>query len=291
MMKKFFLLLLFLLLCNKGEGAEKLSVFVSILPQKYFAEQIGGNRVNISVLVEKGRDPHTFEPLPGQMTGLARAQGYFSIGLPFEETLLPRISKLNPSMKIFATDKGVDKIFPSSPHEEENHREKEHHHDSGADPHIWNSPREAQVIASNMLAAFIQMDPAGKEEYLRAYESLSLRLKALDEELKSLFSGKEGASFLVFHPGWAYLARTYGLREVAIEVDGKEPKASDMAKIIGEARKNSVKIIFVSPQFSKKSASVLAEAVGAAVQEANPLAEQWEENLRAVASAIAESAK
>lgn len=289
MTKKICFLLLFLLLCAKGEGAEKISAFVSILPQKYFAERIGGDRVAVSALVEKGRDPHTFEPLPGQMAALARAKGYFSIGLPFEETLLPRISKLNPSMKIFAVDKGVDKIFPS-PHHEEEPQEKDHHH-GGADPHIWNSPREAQVIASNMLAAFIEMDPAGREEYLRAYESLSLRLKALDEELKSLFSGKEGTSFLVFHPGWAYLARTYGLREVALEVDGKEPKASDMAKIIEEARENTVKVIFISPQFSKKSASVIAEAVGASVQEANPLAEEWEENLRAVASAIAGSAK
>ena len=289
MIKKICLLLFLLLLCTKGEGAEKLSVFVSILPQKYFAEQIGGDRVAVSVLVEKGRDPHTFEPLPGQMAALAKTKGYFSIGLPFEESLLPRISKLNPSMKIFAVDKGVDKIFPS-PHHEEEHQEQNHHH-GGADPHIWNSPREAQVIASNMLGAFIEMDPAGKEEYLRAYDRFSFRLKTLDEELKTLFSGREGASFLVFHPGWAYLARTYGLREVAIEVDGKEPKASDMAHIIEEALKNKVKVIFISPQFSKKSASVIAEAVGAAVREANPLAEEWEENLRAVASAIAESAK
>lgn len=287
-MKKICFLLLLLLLCTRGEGAEKVSVFVSILPQKYFAEQIGGDRVNISVLVEKGRDPHTFEPLPGQMAALAKAKGYFSIGLPFEESLLPRISKLNPSMQIFATDKGVDKTLPS-PHHEENHQENDHSH--GADPHIWNSPAEAQRIASNMRDAFIEMDPAGEEEYLRAYDRLSLRLKALEEELRTLFSEKEGTSFLVFHPGWGYLARTYGLREVAIEVDGKEPKASDMAKIIEEARKNSVKVIFIAPQFSKKSASVIAEAVGAAVKEANPLAEEWEENLRAVASAIAESVK
>lgn len=287
MIKKICFLLLLLLLCTKGEGAEKLSVFVSILPQKYFAEQIGGDRVNVSVLVEKGRDPHTFEPLPGQMAALAQATGYFSIGLPFEETLLPRISKLNPAMKIFAVDEGVDKILPSR-HEEE-HQEKDHPH--GADPHIWNSPAEAQRIASNMRDAFIEMDPAGKEQYLRAYDRFSLRLKALEEELRTLFSGKEGASFLVFHPGWSYLARTYGLREVAIEVDGKEPKASDMAKIIGEAREKGVKVIFIAPQFSKKSASVIAEAVGASVREANPLAEEWEENLRSVASAIAESAE
>ncbi|NLB84448.1 MAG: zinc ABC transporter solute-binding protein [Synergistaceae bacterium] len=291
MIKKICSLLLLLLLCTKGEGAEKLSVFVSILPQKYFAEQIGGDRVTVSVLVEKGRDPHTFEPLPGQMAGLARAQGYFSIGLPFEKSLLPRISKLNPSMKIFAVDESVDKIFPSSDHEEENHSEKEHHHDSGADPHVWNSPAEAEVIARNMRDALIELDPSGKDEYLQAFEALSFRLKSLDEELKALFSDRKGASFLVFHPGWAYLARTYGLRGVAIEVDGKEPKASDIAKIIEEARENNVKVIFISPQFSKKSASVIAEAVGAAVKEANPLAEEWEKNLRAVASAIAESAK
>ena len=147
------------------------------------------------------------------------------------------------------------------------------------------------MIARNMRDALIELDPSGKDEYLQAFEALSFRLKSLDEELKALFSDRKGASFLVFHPGWAYLARTYGLREVAIEVEGKEPKASDMAKIIEEARENNVKVIFISPQFSKKSASVLAEAVGAAVKEANPLAEEWEKNLRAVASAIAESAK
>ncbi len=313
--------LLTLLVLASSAAAAPVSVFVSILPQKYFVEQIGGERVNVAVLVEKGRDPHVFEPLPAQMAALATAKAYFAIGLPFEETLLPRAESLNPGLKVYRTDEGIDKIAGPSDHDHDHHREgedgkhehghkdekhehkhehehkdeKKHehhaHHHEGADPHVWNGPGEVVHMAGKILEGLIEIDPDGGEEYTRRHAAFVERVKTMDAEFSRLFRGKMGASFLVFHPAWAYFARSYGLVEVAIETEGKEPKAADLANIISEAKERGVKVIFISPQFSKRSAEIVAQAVGATVETVNPLSEEWEENLRAVAKAIAEAAK
>ncbi len=311
--------LLTLLVLASSAAAASVSVFVSILPQKYFVEQIGGERVNVAVLVEKGRDPHVFEPLPAQMAALATAKAYFAIGLPFEETLLPRAESLNPGLKVYRTDEGIDKIAGSCDHDhhregedgkhEHGHKDEKHehkhehehkdekkhehhaHHHEGADPHVWNGPREAIHMAGKILEGLIEIDPDGGEEYTRRHAAFVERVKTMDAEFSRLFRGKMGASFLVFHPAWAYFARSYGLVEVAIETEGKEPKAADLANIISEAKERGVKVIFISPQFSKRSAEIVAQAVGATVETVNPLSEEWEENLRAVAKAIAEAAK
>ena len=275
---------------SAASGAEKMSVFVSILPQKYFAEQIAGERADVWAMVEKGRDPHTFEPLPAQMKALSKARGYFSIGLPFEESLLPRAQQLNPDLQVFPTDKGIDKIQEG--HHNAHNKDEDHNHEhDGADPHVWNGPGEVKIIAENIFTGLITLDPEGEEIYSQNLHNFLTHLNALNNELKELFQDQHGAAFLVFHPAWGYLAREYDLEEVAIEVDGKEPKATDMAGIISKAKERGVKVIFISPQFSKKSAETIAGAIGASVETVNPLAEEWEDNIRAVAKAIAEAAK
>lgn len=279
------------ILAGAFPASAKTAVFVSVLPQKFFAEQVGGERVEVSVLVEKNRDPHTFEPLPAQMAALSRADGYLSIGLPFEESLLPRVRQLNPSLRIFPADRGIERIRGKD-EEHHGHNEHGHAHDhGGSDPHVWNGIREARTIAENTFAALAELDPEGTEDYRRNLAAFRQRLDTLDAEFRELFRGREGAAFLVFHPAWGYLAREYGLEEVAIEVDGKEPKASDMAAVITEAKRRGVKVVFVSPQFSGRSAEIIARSIGAAVEAVNPLSEEWEENLRTVARAIAEAAR
>lgn len=279
------------ILAGAFPASAKTAVFVSVLPQKFFAEQVGGERVEVSALVEKNRDPHTFEPLPAQMAALSRADGYLSIGLPFEESLLPRVRQLNPSLRIFPADRGIERIREKD-EEHHGHNEHGHAHDhGGSDPHVWNGIREARTIAENTFAALAELDPEGTEHYRRNLAAFRQRLDTLDAEFRELFQGREGAAFLVFHPAWGYLAREYGLEEVAIEVDGKEPKAADMAGVITEAKRRGVKVVFVSPQFSGRSAEIISRSIGAAVEAVNPLSEEWEENLRTVARAIAEAAR
>ena len=280
-----FVVLAVLLAVSPAPAAEKIRVFVSILPQKYFLEQVGGERISVSVLVEKDRDPHVFEPLPSQMSALAGAQAYFSIGLPFEESLLSRIRDLNPRIRIFRTDQGIGRI----PGDGESPLDS--HSGEGGDPHVWNSPPQAERIARNILEGLLQMDPEGRQAFEKGYESFVSRLDKMDGEFRALFRDMQGSAFLVYHPAWGYLARDYGLEEMTIERDGKEPKAADMARIISRAREKGVKVIFLSPRSSGKSAETIARALGARVERADPLAEEWEANIRSVAEAIARAAR
>jgi len=274
---------------SASAGAE-ISVFVSVPPQKYFTEQVGGKRVRVSVLVGKGQDPHTFEPLPAQMAELSRAELYLSIGLPFEESLLPRLRKINPGLRVFPADRGIEKTGEEHGSGETHEQEHGHTH-GGGDPHVWNGVREAGIIAENIFNALTEIDPGGAEHYVRNLRAFKARLDELDSELRELFRGKEGTAFLVFHPAWGYLAREYGLEEVAIESEGKEPKASDMAALISSAKKRGIKTILISPQFSRRTAEIIAGNIGATVETVNPLAEEWEENIRAAAHTIAAAAK
>ena len=100
-------------------AADPLPVFVSIPPQKYFVEKIGGNRVSVSIMVTPGSNPHNYEPRPNQMTALSKATIYFAIGITFEDAWLSRFSDINPKMRIVHTEEGIEKIS-MAPHE--------HHH-------------------------------------------------------------------------------------------------------------------------------------------------------------------
>jgi zinc transport system substrate-binding protein len=109
------------------------------------------------------------------------------------------------------------------------------------------------------------------------------RIDQLDRQLKTMFENKNGFRFMVFHPAWGYFARAYGLEQMPIEIEGKNPKPAELQALITHARQNHIKVVFVQPQFSTKSASLVAKEIGGEVVFANPLAEDWLGNLRIVA--------
>ncbi len=277
-------------------AAEKLPVFVSILPQKTFVQQIGADRVAVQVMVQPGASPATYEPKPKQMAALAEARLYFSIGVPFENAWLEKIAGANPSMTVVHTDEGIDKLSmaahhhddeadhdeaPGDHHEEDNDGDLHGHH--GMDPHVWLSPARVKVQAGHILAALKKADPAHAGEYEANYARFLDKISALDSELKSVFNGKTGLQFMVFHPSWGYFAKDYGLTQVPIEIEGKNPKPAQLQELIRHAREHNIRVIFVQPQFSTKSAKVVAREIGGKVAFADPLAEDWEGNLRYVA--------
>ena len=281
-------LCLVLALCLPAAAAP-LRVFVPIPPLTYLAERVGGNRVAVSVLVPPGADPHTFEPRPRLMPELAGAKGCFTIGMPFEKTLLDRILPTTPTLTVFPADRGIPRIsMEEHPHEDEK-AEAGHPHEEGLDPHIWLSPRNGLKIVRNLRDGLISLDPAGAATYRRNAEALSVEIRALDRELTSLFAPRKGMALLVFHPAWGYFCRDYGLRQVAVEVEGKEPKPAQMKALIDRGRELKVKVLFLQPQISAKSASALADALNARVVKADPLAEDWMENLRRQARVFREA--
>lgn len=281
--------------------AAPLNVFVSITPEKYFVEKVGGPLVDVSIMVPPGASPHNYEPKPKQLIALSNAKIYFAIGVNFEDVWLDKISSANTSMKIVHVEKGIEKIPMAGHHHHDDgeaggeHESVDHHHGEhgrGAlDPHVWTSPVQVKIIARNILEALKNEDPVNAPAYEENYDSFIKELDALDSELRSVFDGARGMKFLVFHPSWGYLAKDYGLEQVAIEIQGKEPKPAQLARIIEHAKEEGIKAIFAQPQMSTKSARTIADAIGARVIMADPLAEDWGANLKTQAELFREALK
>jgi zinc transport system substrate-binding protein len=127
------------------------------------------------------------------------------------------------------------------------------------------------------------VDPTNRAAYQGRYTEFTNELAEIHKELAAIFAGKQGLEFIVFHPSWGYFAHTYGLKQVAIEIEGKAPKPAQLAKLIGHCREHSIKVVFVQPQFSAKSAELVAREIDGQVIIVDPLAENWSDNLRMVA--------
>jgi zinc transport system substrate-binding protein len=270
-------------------AGEPVPVFVSIPPQKYFVEKIGGSFVQVSVMVPPGANPHIYEPRPTQMTALSKSKIYFAIGVTFETVWLPKFADLNPKMRIVHCDRGIDKMAMVVHHHEEEEgvgdqdKEKQAHKEEAPgipDPHVWVAPPEVRIIARNILEALVEMDPSNSGTYHSRYEVFLTEIDKLDKDLTEVFKGKKGLKFMVYHPAWGYFARAYGLEQVPVEIEGKEPKPGQLKGLITQSKKDGIKVIFVQPQFSTKSAETIAKAIGGQVIAADNLREDWERNLR-----------
>ncbi len=263
-------------------AAEPLRIFVSIAPQAWLAKKIGGERLDIGVLVEPGQDLHTFDPSPHQMARLAKAQAYFRIGVPFEKHLVERISATATDLRVVDTTAGLE-LRSLSPRELGSHGHNHgHDHAHGAgepDPHIWLDPRLALAAADHMAQALQRLDPAHAARYARGMEELRSELLALHSKLADLLAPLQGEEMFVYHPAFGYFADAYGLTQVAVEVGGSEPGARRIADLIREAEKKEVRVLFVQPQFSRKSAEAIAQAIGARVVPLDPMARDYAANL------------
>ncbi|MGD9041442.1 MAG: zinc ABC transporter substrate-binding protein, partial [Desulfobacteraceae bacterium] len=160
-------------------------------------------------------------------------------------------------------------------------------HEGIKDPHIWLSPPLVKIQAQNILDALVRVDPRNSAIYETNYRKFIVELDALDAHIRGIFSGNaKGMAFMVFHPAWGYFARTYGLEQIAVEMEGKEPKPADLKHLIYHARERGIKVIFAQPEFSTKSAEAIAKAIDGRVVLANPLALDWAQNLKEIASEI-----
>ncbi len=283
-------LLVVILVLLAGPALAAPRVFVTIAPQKYFVDKVSGGTAPVSVMVEPGANYHAYEPKPRQMAELAGAHIYFTIGDSFDQTWLKRIVGASPRITVVHTAEGIEKM----PMAGDAHGGDEHGHGHGhgsLDPHIWLDPALVKVQVGHIRDGLSRVDPAGAADYAANAAAFMAELDRLDAEIHSVLDvlPRERRIFLVFHPSWGYFARAYGLRQASIEVEGKEPSARDMARIIDVGKKNGARVVFVQPQFSEKSAGVIARQIGAKVVPLDPLAPDWSANLRRAAQAFVEA--
>ncbi|MEZ4600668.1 MAG: zinc ABC transporter substrate-binding protein [Syntrophotaleaceae bacterium] len=268
-------------LAETTPSTQPIKTFVSVLPQKYLVERVGGEHVEVSAMVGPGRSPHTYEPTPRQMSELSRTRVFFQIGVPFEQVWIKRITALNPALELVDLRKGI-RLLPSPAHHHDHH----HGHGEELDPHIWTDPMLAKIMAGQILETLSRLQPQRKADFTANYQALVADLAELDRYIRDRLDGVKQRRFLVFHPSWGYFAAAYDLEQIAIETEGKEPGPRALARIIDLARKNNIRTIFIQPQFSRTTAETVARAIDGKVEAIDPLSEDYLDNLRKAADAF-----
>lgn len=261
----------------------KKPVTVSILPEKYFVEQIGGDRVTVNVMVGPGDSPHTYEPKPEQMAAISQSKIYFAIGVEFESAWLDKIASASPAMKIVDLSAGIEKI-PMSAYLVATGGEE--HAAGEMDPHIWTSPENVKIIARSIAAELAGIDKPNEKFYQSNLDAFLSDIERLQADITGMLDNLDSRRFLVFHPAWGYFAREFDLEEIPIEEGGTEPSASELGAIIDVARNENIRVVFAQPEFSAQIAKYIASEIDGQVTLISPLAENWLENLRLVAKAF-----
>lgn len=265
--------------CVSDEKADdRIGVIVSIPPQAEFMEKVGGEKVNVTVMIPAGANPHVYEPTPSQMKKVASAQIYARVGsgVEFELAWMDKIEAQNGDMLVVDCSKGIDLIRSTNAQ----HVKGEDALNRGNDPHIWMSPPSAGIMVQNIFEGLLQVDPSNGAYYEANRNAYIQEMEVLDRDIREGLSGVTGQVFMVYHPVLGYFAEEYGLTMLAIEAEGKEPTASGMAHLVDQAKENDIQVVFISPQFNPQSARVIADEIDGRIVTVDSLAGDYVANLR-----------
>ena len=282
--------------------AGAIGVGVTIPPQADFVRRVGGNRVRVTILVKPGADPHTYEPTPQQVTELAGVDVFFRIGVPFEDTLLKKLQGVNARMRVMDTGQGIVlRTMEVSEVQVEAAgqsgapavapRVAESASEGSKDPHTWLDPRNVKIMAKNIADALSQLDPPHAGEFAANLTRFQADLDELDAYIRSRCKDLKSHDFIVYHPAFGYFAQAYGLRQIPVELEGKEPTSQTLAATIKFARSHGIKVVFQEQQFSQRAAGAIAEGIGGKVVSVDDLAEDYLPNMRKLADAFVETMK
>ena len=265
----------------------KIGVAVSIPPEAEFVEKVGGDKVKVTTMVPAGANPHTYEPLPEQLKEVSSVKMYAltGSGLEFETTWMDKLSAANQDMLIVNCSNGIS-FIPNQEEDEDHESSEDHAHESQYDTHVWVSPRNAKIMVENIYQGLIQVDPANKDYYQANKDKYLQELDNSDKKLNETLSGETNHNILVYHPAWGYLCRDYNITQISIEKDGKEPTPQGITSIIDQAKKDNIKVVFISPQFDAKSAETIATEIGGQVVTVDDLDKNYVENINKVAEAF-----
>ncbi|OPL19223.1 MAG: hypothetical protein AVO35_11635 [Candidatus Aegiribacteria sp. MLS_C] len=282
-----------------GAGDGLIRAAVSVLPQKYFLERVGGDRIRVTVVVPPGANPATYEPAPSDMRTMSDTRFWFTVGVAFEETWIPRFRGSNPDLIVVSTVEGLERlpidrysIEHSAGGGGRNTGHGGHSHGEGSpDPHVWLSPELVKHQARIMAETLASMDTTASDLYMENLEGFLREIDSLQAGIHSALDTLESRSFMVFHPAWGYFADEFHLVQVPVESGGSEPSPGELADLVDYARQHGIERVFVSPQFSTSAAEAIAAELDGEVAVMDPLAEDWTGNLLRVAEVLAGGAR
>lgn len=262
---------------SKGDNSEK-TIFVTITPLKQIVEQITCGDFAVEVLVPEGASPETYEPTARQLTSLNDASHVFAIGLiNFEHSLIANLD----NGTVIDLSEGIETMEGSCSH-------GHHHHAHGIDPHTWTSPRALKQMVSTIERSILKSYP-DSAKYSTAANALIECIEALDNHCKETIEHSGVEAILIYHPAFTYYARDYGIRQIAIEHDGKEPSPRQLTSIIEQATEHDIHAILIQPQYSPDKVRAIAEECDAEVIVTDPLAEDILSEIERVTDIICRS--
>jgi zinc transport system substrate-binding protein len=271
-----------------GAREQPVPVAASIVPVATFVERVGGERVDVTVMVGPEANPATYEPTPRQMAAIGRSRAFFRVGVPFEQAWMGRIEANNPGIEVVDLRERLTLRSMGSGDHAHGHADGDR---GQPDPHVWTDPRNVIAMAAQIRERLTELDPDGEAAYRANFRDFRAELRSLHAELTALFEDVEQGRFLVYHPAWGYFADAYGLEQIAVEIEGKRPSARSLSRVIERAREARVNAVFVQDQFARRSAERVAQAIDARVTTMDPLAADYVANMRRVGREFAEAVK
>jgi zinc transport system substrate-binding protein len=271
-MRKFFIFLILLW----GTLEAKTHVLVSITPQKFLVERVGGEHVTVDVIVPPGVNSHTYEPTPRQMISAQKGEIWFRLGESFEARMVPLLQKT----RLVDQREGIDLIETGCGccNARDAH-----------DPHIWLSPRLLKKQAGQIAQILSEHDPDHRQFFASNLKILEEELDQLDKECSSLFTRSSQRYILLSHPAFGYFCRDYGLNQLSIEMEGREPTPKTLTELILKAREHTIKTVFLQKQHNPKGGKRVAKELGAETKYIDPYVENVIENLHTIAKLFATS--
>ena len=258
----------------------KIGVVVSLGPEVEWVNAVGGDKVNVSLMVPSGSDPHTYEPLPNQLTQVSNAKMYIEIGssIEFENNYMDKIKEANPNMLVVNASQGIQLIPNSAENEAET-----------VDPHVWVDPKNAKIMVNNIYNGLVQEDPADKDYFQKNRDQYLQQLDQLDKNTTQLLKGKQNTTILIFHPAFGYYAKDYNLTIVGAMINDEEPSPQRIAMMVDIAKKNNITIVYSEPQYDPKFMQSIASQINGQVLTVSDLDEHYIQNMKNVAMAFSKA--
>ncbi len=264
----------------------KPTITVTLEPLKYFTSAIAGDKFDVVSMVPNGSSPETYDPTPQQLVNLSKSVAYFRIGyIGFEQIWMNKLEENNPNLAIFDTSKGVELIVGEESCNNHGHDEHGHSHEGGVDPHIWNSTINASIISQNIYNALCQLSPKDKDYFKEKLDSMNIVFKNLDVQIKGILADAD-TTFLIYHPALSYYAKEFGLKQISIEKDGKQPTPTSLKKLIDDSKAEKPHVIFVQKEFDTRNAELISNELNLHIVTINPLSFNWQEEMLEPAKAL-----
>jgi zinc transport system substrate-binding protein len=266
---------------DQAENPSRLAAAASIPPHAWLVARVAGDSVEIHTLLGPGESPATHQPSDLQVSGILASDVFFSAGVPFETGAW--FDALDGMLEIVPLGEGVATRIMAGHSHGDGHTD---HSAAELDPHAWLSPKRLAAQATTVAATLSRLDPDRADTYTANLEALVAELAELDAWIRSTLDPHRGRSFMVFHPSWGYFADDFGLVQIAIETEGKQPSDAELTRLTSSAETSMITVVYVQPQIAGQSARALAGAIGVRVETLDPLVPDVPANLRAVTETL-----